>query len=78
MEKTSLSRRNFLKKASLALPLSTALPMTMAAAPQAGAPAAASRGNTYFDKGTRLSYRSIIANARTQLEWLLNQPNKKP
>jgi Sugar-binding cellulase-like len=52
MEKTSLSRRDFLKKASLALPLSTALPMTMAAAPE---PAAVSRRNTYFDKGTRLA-----------------------
>lgn len=54
MEKASLSRRNFLKTASLALPLSTALPMTMAAEPQARA-SAASRGNTYFDKGARLA-----------------------
>lgn len=52
MEKTSLSRRNFLKTASLALPLATTLPMTMAAAPTA---LAASRRNTYFDKGTRLA-----------------------
>ncbi|HTV42278.1 MAG TPA: cellulase-like family protein [Candidatus Sulfotelmatobacter sp.] len=52
MEKTS--RRNFLKTASLALPLATALPTTMAAAPQAEA-SAGSRRNTYFDKGTRLA-----------------------
>jgi hypothetical protein len=48
------SRRNFLKTASLALPLSTALPMTMAGAPQPPA-SASSRRNTYFDKGTRLA-----------------------
>ena len=55
MNTTPLSRRNFLKTASLALPLSTALPITMAAAQQADAPAAVSRRNTYFDKGTRLA-----------------------
>ncbi|HEX3628555.1 MAG TPA: cellulase-like family protein [Verrucomicrobiae bacterium] len=55
MEKTSLSRRNFLKTASLALPLSATLPMTMAAAPQTEASARISDGNTYFDKGTRLA-----------------------
>lgn len=54
MEKTSLSRRNFLKRASLALPLSAALPITMAAAPPADA-LAVSRDSTYFDKGTRLA-----------------------
>jgi Sugar-binding cellulase-like len=54
MEKLSLSRRNFLKKASLALPLSTALPMTMAAAPQTDV-SAGTRGKNYFDKGTRLA-----------------------
>jgi hypothetical protein len=54
MDKRSLSRRNFLKTASLALPLSTALPMTMAAAPPTAA-SPVSRGNTYFDKGTRLA-----------------------
>lgn len=55
MNKTSLSRRNFLKSASLALPLATALPTAMAAGPPPGAPKTASRGNTYFDKGTRLA-----------------------
>ena len=33
----------------------------------------------YTGKQTRfVSYRSITANARTQLEWLLNQLNEKP
>ncbi len=33
----------------------------------------------YSGKKTRfLSYRAVIANARTQLEWLLNQLNEKP
>jgi len=33
----------------------------------------------YTGKQTRfLSYRAVIANARTQLEWLLNQLNEKP
>ena len=35
--------------------------------------------NEYTGKQTKfLSYRAIIANARTQLEWLLNQLNEKP
>lgn len=55
MKKTSLSRRNFLKSASLALPLSTALPVAMATGPQPDASKAGPRGNTYFDKGTRLA-----------------------
>ena len=54
MEKNSLSRRGFLKTSSLALPLSTALPMSMAAVPQT-VTTSASRRKTYFDKGTRLS-----------------------
>src|SRR5215469_5247621 len=54
MEKSSLSRRNFLKTASLALPFATSLPLTMAAAPPAR-PSPVSSGNTYFDKGTRLA-----------------------
>ncbi|HEX3628565.1 MAG TPA: cellulase-like family protein [Verrucomicrobiae bacterium] len=54
MKKTSLSRRNFLKTASLALPAATALPMTLAAAPQSHA-STTPAGKTYFDKGTRLT-----------------------
>ena len=54
MKSSSLTRRSFLKTASLALPLSTALSITIAAAPQAAAPVA-SRRNAYFDKGTRLA-----------------------
>jgi len=55
MKKTSLSRRNFLKTASLALPLSTALPAAMAVAPPPDPSKTGPRGNTYFDKGTRLA-----------------------
>jgi len=54
MENTALSRRNFLKTASMALPLSAALPMTMAAAPGTDS-STATRQKTYFDKGTRLA-----------------------
>jgi Sugar-binding cellulase-like len=50
----SLSRRDFLKTTSLALPLAAALPVTMATAPRADA-STASPGNNYFDKGTRLA-----------------------
>ncbi|HRP05044.1 MAG TPA: hypothetical protein PLV87_09045, partial [Opitutaceae bacterium] len=33
----------------------------------------------YSGKRTKfLSYRAVIANARTQLEWLLRQLNEKP
>jgi hypothetical protein len=53
MKSTSLSRRNFLKSASLAFPFAAVVPSAMAA-PQAGLkPAAPSRN--YFDKGTRLA-----------------------
>lgn len=57
MTTTSLSRRNFLKQASLALPLAAAFPTAITAAPQADAPAIASpkRNCNYFDKGTRLA-----------------------
>lgn len=55
MEESSISRRDFLKTASVALPLATAFPLTMAAAPPANAPADAARRNTYFDKGIRLA-----------------------
>src|ERR1022692_820887 len=56
MKKIFLSRRNFLKKASLALPLSATFPMGMAAAPQVAAPSAApSPKRSYFGKGTRLT-----------------------
>ena len=35
--------------------------------------------STYTGKKTRfLSYRAVIANARTQLEWLIKQLNEKP
>ena len=54
MKRPPLTRRDFLKTASLALPLSTVLPMITAVAPQAAA-SATSHGNIYFDKGTRLA-----------------------
>jgi len=49
----SLSRRSFLKRTSLALPLSAAAPVALAAAPQAKALTPA--GNAYFGRGTRLT-----------------------
>jgi hypothetical protein len=49
----SLSRRSFLKKASLALPLSAAAPTALVAAPRAEAPPPAQ--NDYFGRGTRLT-----------------------
>jgi hypothetical protein len=56
MKTTSLSRRKFLKSASLALPLSAALPLTMEAGSPPEVPAAeALPSRNYFDKGTRLT-----------------------
>ena len=54
MESTPLSRRRFLKHASLALPLSAAVPTALAAAPPA-APERTVSSRNYFDKGTRLA-----------------------
>jgi Sugar-binding cellulase-like len=48
-----LSRRNFLKQASLALPLSAAAPRALAAAPRSEAHPLAS--SDYFGRGTRLT-----------------------
>jgi hypothetical protein len=55
MNTSVLSRRNFLKKASLALPLSAAASMSVAAAPKAEAQPAMSPTRHYFGKGTRLT-----------------------
>ncbi len=49
-----LSRRRFLRNASLALPLSVAAPTALAAAPQT-APEKTGSSRNYFDKGTRLT-----------------------
>ncbi len=52
----STSRRGFLKKASLAIPLCAAAPGTLAAAPKPGAGSdRVESGRGYFDKGTRLA-----------------------
>jgi hypothetical protein len=54
MKKQSLSRREFLKNASLALPLSAAAPLAQAAAPDTRVKQQVSERN-YFNKGTRLT-----------------------
>jgi hypothetical protein len=56
MKITSLTRRNFLKKASLALPLSAAVPSMLTAAPGYRIKSdKTDAGRGYFDKGTRLT-----------------------
>lgn len=53
MTADTLSRRSFLKRASLALPLSAPTPTALAVAPQPAAPAPAR--SDYFGRGTRLA-----------------------
>ncbi len=56
MNKDTLSRRAFLQRASLALPLSAVAPAALAAAPPApGKLEKADARHSYFDKGTRLT-----------------------
>jgi len=54
MKTLFLSRRNFLKKASLDLPLSAVFRLAMASASRVDAqPVVASKTRNYFGKGTR-------------------------
>jgi hypothetical protein len=56
MNTDTLSRRAFLQRASLALPLSAAVPAALAAPPPVpGKLEKANARHSYFDKGTRLT-----------------------